>query len=205
MKPLMIDLCAGFGGQSEAFLRGGFDVIRVDNNPLLSEVPNMFIEDIYRIEPFNISGRVIDYIHAGPTCYEFSTAYGGPRGIHQRKRPNEPYEPIEGIRLVQRCKDIIDQLQPRYWSIENVRGSIKYLSPILGEPRLIIGPYVYWGNFPLFDFNVANLPSKAQLDKRHSPLRMNHRAECPLMLSQAFFDSMTKQQSILDFLPDSGE
>jgi hypothetical protein len=199
MKPLMIDLCAGFGGQSEAFLRGGFDVIRVDNNPLLSEVPNMFIEDIYKIEPFNISGRGIDYIHAGPTCYEFSTAYGGPRGIAQREKPSEPYDPTEGIKLVQRCKDIIDQLQPRYWSVENVRGSIKYLSPILGEPRIIIGPYVYWGNFPLFDINVADLPSKAQLDKRHSPLRMNHRAECPLALSQAFFDAMTKQHSILDY------
>lgn len=199
MKPLMIDLCAGFGGQSEAFLKGGFDVIRVDNNPLLSEVPNMFIADIYAIEPFNISGRGIDYIHAGPTCYEFSTAYGGPRGKHQREQPDQPYEPTEGIKLVQRCKDIIDQLKPRYWSVENVRGSIKFLSPILGEPRLIIGPYVYWGNFPLFDINVADLPSKAQLDKRHSPLRMNHRAECPMALSQAFFDAMTQQKSITDY------
>jgi hypothetical protein len=199
MKPLMIDLCAGFGGQSEAFLQGGFDVIRVDNNPLLSEVPNMFIEDIYRIEPFNISGRVIDYIHAGPTCHEFSLAFNAPRSKAIQEGNGDQYKPVEGIRLVQRCKDIIDQLQPRYWSVENVRGSIKYLSPILGEPRLIIGPYVYWGNFPLFNINVADLPSKAQLDKRHSPLRANHRAECPLKLSQAFFDAMTKQQSIFDY------
>ena len=199
MKPLMIDLCAGFGGQSQAFLEGGFDVIRVDNNPLLSEVKNMFIADIYAIEPFNISGREIDYIHAGPTCYEFSLAYGAPRPTHQREQPDQPYEPVEGLRLVKRCKDIIDQLKPRYWSIENVRGSIKFLSPFLGEPRLIIGPYVYWGNFPLFSIDMADLPSKAQLDKRHSPLRMNHRAECPLPLSQAFFDAMTKQQSILDY------
>jgi len=199
MKPLMIDLCAGFGGQSEAFLQGGFDVIRVDNNPLLSEVPNMFIEDIYKIEPFNISGRGIDYIHAGPTCYEFSLAFNAPRSKAIHAGHGENYFPGEGIKLVQRCKDIIDQLQPRFWSIENVRGSIKFLSPILGEPRIIIGPYVYWGNFPLFDIKVADLPSKAQLDKRHSPLRANHRAECPLLLSQAFFDAMTKQKSILDF------
>jgi hypothetical protein len=199
MKPLMIDLCAGFGGQSEAFLQGGFDVIRVDNNPLLSEVPNMFIEDVYKIEPFNISGRGIDYIHAGPTCYEFSLAFNAPRSKAIHSGIGDSYSPTEGIRLVQRCKDIIDQLQPRYWSIENVRGSIKFLTPILGEPRLIIGPYVYWGNFPLFDIDVDDLPSKAQLDKRHSPLRANHRAECPLLLSQAFFDAMTKQKSILDF------
>jgi hypothetical protein len=159
----------------------------------------MFIEDVYKIEPFNISGRGIDYIHAGPTCYEFSLAFNAPRSKAIHSGIGDSYSPTEGIRLVQRCKDIIDQLQPRYWSIENVRGSIKFLTPILGEPRLIIGPYVYWGNFPLFDIDVDDLPSKAQLDKRHSPLRANHRAECPLLLSQAFFDAMTKQKSILDF------
>ena len=79
MKALMIDLGAGFGGQNYALIKGGCDVIRVDNNPFLSEVPNMVIEDIYRIEPLNISGRVIDYIHAGPTCHEFSLALNAPR------------------------------------------------------------------------------------------------------------------------------
>ena len=159
----------------------------------------MFIEDIYNIEPFNISGRGIHYIHAGPTCHEFSLAFHAPRSKAIHSGNGDSYSPNEGIRLVKRCKDIIDQLRPRYWSIENVRGSIKFLSPILGEPRLIVGPYVYWGNFPLFDIDVADLPSKAQLDKRHSPLRANHRAECPLMLSKAFFDAMTKQKSILEF------
>lgn len=199
MKPLMIDLCAGFGGQSEAFLQGGFDVIRVDNNPLLSEVENMFIADLYEIEPFNISGRDIDYIHAGPTCTQFSLAFNAPRSIAIHSGVGDEYQPIDGIKLVKRCKEIIEQLKPRYWSIENVRGSIKYLTPILGKPRIIVGPYVYWGNFPLFDIDVNDLPSKAHLDKRHSPLRANHRAECPLKLSQAFFDAMTKQHSILDY------
>jgi len=78
-------------------------------------------------------------------------------------------------------------------------GSIKYLTPFLGEPRLIVGPYVYWGNFPLFEINVADLPTKGELDKRWSPMRMNHRAQCPLALSQAFFDAMESQKSITDY------
>lgn len=195
----MLDLCAGFGGQSEAFLQGGYDVVRVDNNPLLSEVPNMFIADLNTIEPFNISGQVIDYIHASPTCTQFSLAFNAPRSMAIHSGEGDSYHPTEGIELVKRCKHIIDTLQPRYWSIENVRGSIKYLKPFLGEPRIIVGAFVYWGNFPLFSIDPASFPTKAQNDKRHSPLRANHRAHIPLELSQAFFDSMSKQHSILDY------
>lgn len=199
MKPIMLDLCAGFGGQSEAFRLGGYDVVRVDNNPLLSEVPNMFIADLYAIEPFNISGKVIDYIHASPTCTQFSLAFNAPRSKAIHSGEGNSYQPTEGIELVKRCKHIIDTLQPRYWSIENVRGAIKYLKPFLGEPRLIVGAFVYWGNFPLFSIEPSSFPTKAQNDKRHSPLRANHRAHIPLELSQAFFDSMAKQHSILDY------
>lgn len=193
----MLDLCAGFGGQSEAFLKGGYDVVRVDNNPLLSEVPNMFIADLNTIEPFNLSGEVIDYIHASPPCLEFSTAFDAPRSKAYRR--GEAWRPQSSIQFVERCKHIIDTLQPRYWSIENVRGSIKYLKPLLGEPRLIVGAYVYWGNFPLFEIDSTILPMKSEKDKRHSPLRANYRAHIPLELSQAFFDAMTKQHSILDY------
>ena len=200
MKKMMLDLCAGFGGQSEAFLRGGWDVLRIDNNPLLKEVERMVIANVYEIEVFNNADHVIDYIHAGPTCREFSLAYNAPRSIaiHEKGHDDGSYQPSEGIRLVKRCKEIIDILQPRYWSIENVRGATKYLTPILGEPRMIIGPYVYWGNFPMFE-KPEGLPNKAQLDKRHSPLRVQHRAKCPLQLSQAFHAAIESQASIFDY------
>ena len=199
MKKMMLDLCAGFGGQSEAFHLGNWDVLRIDNNPLLKEVPRMVLADLYEIEVFNNSEHRIEYVHAGPTCLEFSTAFSSPRGLHQRGGSTEEYDPKEGIKLVQRCKDIIDILKPRYWSIENVKGSIKYLTPILGEPRLIVGAWVYWGNFPLFDTSVLTIPNKSTQDRRHSPLRMNYRAHIPLCVSQAFLKAMDEQQSITDY------
>ena len=199
MKRMMLDLCSGFGGQSEAFVRGGYSVLRIDNNPLLSEVPYTYIGDIMTQEFFNKSTVQMDYVHAGPTCHQFSLAFNAPRSRAIHTGLGDTYEPTEGIALVKRCKEIIDIIKPKYWSLENVRGSIKYLTPFLGEPRLIVGPYVYWGNFPLFDISIDMLPSKHQLDKRHSPLRMNHRAECPLLLSQAFFNAMASQKSITDY------
>jgi site-specific DNA-cytosine methylase len=36
----MLDLFSGLGGASEAFVRAGWEVMRIENNPLLSEVPN---------------------------------------------------------------------------------------------------------------------------------------------------------------------
>ena len=196
MKKMMLDLCAGFGGQSEAFLEE-YDVLRIDNNPLLSEVPQMVITDLYDIRPFNISNQSIDYIHASPPCLEFSTAYSAPRGVAHRN--GEDYHPTDGIAMVERCVEIINKLKPKYWSLENVRGSIKYISPILGEPRLIVGAWVYWGNFPLFNPDTLTLPNKADQDKRWSPLRSNHRAHIPLCISQAFFDAMQVQKSILEY------
>ena len=35
----MLDLFSGLGGFSEAFVLAGDEVVRVENNPLLSEVP----------------------------------------------------------------------------------------------------------------------------------------------------------------------
>ena len=65
MKKMMLDLCAGFGGQSEAFLQSGWDVLRIDNNPLLEAVERMVIADVYDIEVFNNSKHTIEYVHAG--------------------------------------------------------------------------------------------------------------------------------------------
>ena len=42
----VLDLFSGLGGFSEAFLRAGDEVVRVENNPLLSEVPNTTLQDV---------------------------------------------------------------------------------------------------------------------------------------------------------------
>jgi hypothetical protein len=196
MKKMMLDLCAGFGGQSEAFLRAGWDVLRIDNNPLLSEVPNVVIMNIEDAKPFNLCGHPIDYVHASPPCYEFSTAYDAPRSKAYREGVTD-YQP--DLTLVKECMRIIRDLKPRYWSLENVRGSIKYLKPILGEPRLIVGSYVYWGNFPLFDPSTLTIPTKMSKDRRWSPLRSNYFAKIDLCVSEAFLNAMESQQTLVEF------
>ena len=42
----MVDLCAGLGGASEAMVRSNkWSVLRIDNNPLLADVPFMVMAD----------------------------------------------------------------------------------------------------------------------------------------------------------------
>jgi hypothetical protein len=197
MKKMMLDLFAGFGGQSEAFLEN-WDVLRIDNNPLLSEVPRMVIEDIgsdlffQMLEPSQI--HEIEYIHASPPCHAFSLGFNAPKAV--ASRTGEEYNP--STELVEIAKKVIDLLQPRFWSIENVRGSIKHLRPILGEPALIVGPYVYWGRFPPIQINAKDLPKKSDKDKRHSPLRSNYRALIPFALSHEFKQAIETQTRLND-------
>ncbi len=200
MKKMMLDLFAGFGGQSEAFiLDEGWDILRIDNNELLSQVPRMRIMDIADLNPADLTprgadGEQIEYIHASPPCHGFSLGFHAPKAVASRS--GVPYEPC--TKLVEKSKEIIDALNPRFWSIENVRGSIKHLRPILGEPTLIVGAYVYWGRFPPVSITVDEIPKKSQKDKRHSPLRSNYRALIPLPLSKAFKDAIETQTRIND-------
>ena len=200
MKKLMLDLFAGFGGQSEAFiLDDGWDILRIDNNELLAQVPRMRMMNIAQLDakdlsPKGANGERIEYIHASHPCHGFSLGFHAPKAVASRR--GVPYEPC--TKLVEKSKEIIDALNPRFWSIENVRGSIKHLRPILGEPTLIVGAYVYWGRFPPVQITAAEIPKKSQKDKRHSPLRSNYRALIPLPLSQAFKDAIETQTRIND-------
>ena len=200
MTKLMLDLFAGFGGQSEAFIQDdAWDILRIDNNELLAQVPRMRMMNIAQIDakdlsPKGANGEQIEYIHASPPCHGFSLGFHAPKAVASRR--GVPYEPC--TKLVEKSKEIIDALNPRFWSIENVRGSIKHLRPILGEPTLIVGAYVYWGRFPPVQITAAEIPKKSQKDKRHSPLRSNYRALIPLPLSQAFKTAIETQTRIND-------
>ena len=195
----MIDVFAGFGGQSKAFLDNGWDVLRIDNNPLLSAVPNIQIQDVKDfLEDCKSLVEAhgppdLDYLHMSPPCLEFSNAYSSPKSIALRS--GIPYQP--SMELLEICLELIDVLKPRYWSIENVVGAIKYFEPYLGKHRVKIGSFVFWGNFPYPAVNGYKVPRKNTHDTGpRNPLRANYRAMIPYPISEMFRKAIEEQKAL---------
>tara|TARA_Y100000401_G_C8320229_1_gene224833 strand:- start:460 stop:1080 length:621 start_codon:yes stop_codon:yes gene_type:complete len=198
-----IDLFAGLGGASEAFLRTDWEVTRFDNNPLLEEVEEMQILDLMQIESQMFDDFVdifmdgcVDVVWASPPCTDFSLAYGAPRPTALRN--GEDFFPTRALEMVKKAKEIIDVIKPKYWIIENVGGSTHYISNLLGmRPRQIIGPFYLWGNFPAVNVDRNFKHSKFTNDKHSSdPLRANHRALIPYEISQAFRIAIENQVTL---------
>lgn len=196
----MLDLCSGLGGASEAFLLRGWDVQRIENNPILSNVANTTIMDIKTLRQLleqNKPGQ-IDFIWSSPPCREFSNAYNSPKSIAIRAGNKDNYQP--DMTLLMESIKIIDIVNPTYWCIENVRGATPYFNPILGEPRQVIGAYCLWGNFPFIDVNASKLKTKAQKDVHSkNPLRVNLKAKIPFEISESLCKAIETQKSLFDY------
>jgi len=200
----VLDLCSGLGGFSEAFVAAGHEVLRIENNPLLAEVPHTDIIDLFDVRDLleeNVADngdaflRNVDIILFSPPCYEFSLAFDAPRAVWARENAGIPYEP--SMDLLECGMEIIELLKPRYWIIENVRGASPYFSQLLGRARQINEAYFFWGNFP--SFVPGKFPSKAEKDERWNPLRANVRGRVPIEISSALLEAIESQKCILDY------
>jgi len=203
----VLDLCSGLGGFSEAFVTAGHEVIRIEDNYLLKDVPHTTLMCIFKLRDWieDNLGKIrssnvatlgkIDLILFSPPCYEFSLAFDAPRAIHARESPGIPYEP--SMDILECGMEIIELLKPRYWIIENVRGASPYFSQLLGRSRQINDAYFFWGNFP--SFVPATFPSKAEKDERWNPLRANVRGKVPIEISEALLEAIESQKCILDY------
>ena len=197
----VLDLCSGLGGFSEAFQVNAHDVLRIENNPLLKNVPDTKLMCIFEfrdwIEDRLVSGEIInvDIILFSPPCYEFSLAFNAPRAVHLREHPDIPYEP--SMEILDCGLDIIRMLKPKYWIVENVRGASPFFSEVMGKPRQINEAYFFWGNFP--SFVPDPFPSKAEKDERRNPLRANVRGKIPMEISKALLAAIESQKSIFDY------
>jgi len=206
----VLDLFSGLGGFSEAFVLNRDEVLRIENNPLLSEVKNTVLMDVKKlrdiIKQSLIEGNLnpyllnIDLIVASPPCYDFSLAFSAPQGIVSRKGREEfeAYQPDMDLFLV--SLEIIEMLKPRYWIIENVRGSIRHCEKIGLKPRQKFQAYVLYGNFPMFKPpKVESKGKKGNRIKHGNPLRANYRALIPLELSESIRSAIMNQKTIFDF------
>lgn len=181
----VIDLFSGFGGWTEAFIDDPtWKVDRYDNNSWLVDTPDTHILDLSKYKVMTAYRPKL--VTASPPCDGFSLAFGAKRA--KAMREGKEYNP--DMSLVEAAIDNIQSLDPEYWVLENVIGSISYIEPLLGPPRQIIGPFVLWGNFPLFSLSKAamdeiKIHKKKEGDKhRWSEMRANYRAKVPLHMSR---------------------
>jgi site-specific DNA-cytosine methylase len=200
----MLDLFSGLGGASEAMVQNGWEVQRIENNPLLSEVPYTTLKSVFELRDELVemerSGftptEKIDVVWASPPCTEFSLAYSSPQSIALRE--GKEYQP--DLEPLYATIEIIRILKPRYWVIENVRGSIKWFKPILGEQVKVINhSIILWGNFPSFANPTIESKFKNEGSSR-CPLRANRRALIPLAVSNELRKAVENQRTLLEWI-----
>jgi len=207
---VLIDLCAGLGGMSEAFMSDPeWLVIRIDNNPDLKPfVPGLNVADITDIDATLVLVDAILRIHgvpsykieklvvwASPPCVEFSLAYNAPGPTAARN--GEEFHP--DMTIMKACHRLIELWSPDHWWIENVRGAIPHFKPILGNWQQQVGSFFLWGDHPKIAFKDTQTRYLKKVDKRHAQMRAQLRAKVPLEISQAIKDSIDRQLSLTSY------
>lgn len=130
----VLDLFSGTGGWSQAFLDHGHEVLRIDNDPQFTDVPNTVIEDItaclYLPDYY-------DVILASPPCQKFSVARISTNWSGDKNTPLTPKTQgaKQAMQLVDTTLTTIQSLRPKYWWMENPTGAMRRLSIMQGWPR----------------------------------------------------------------------
>jgi len=106
----VLELCCGYGGWSMPFTQMGIECHGIDNKDFSRQYPGKFIKaDIMDWKP----EYFYDIILASPPCTEFSIAKKFGYGTQDERI---------GLDLVYRVFNIIEEIHPRYWLVENVPG-----------------------------------------------------------------------------------
>ena len=139
-KPKLLELFAGSRSVGNVAESLGYDVFSSDVNDFykIDYVVDILNFDIKKV-PFKP-----DVILASPPCTYFSVASIG-------KHWNKDHTPksknaLLGVEFVQKTIDIIKELKPKFWYIENPRGKLRKLQVVKGLPRTTITYCSYGDN-----------------------------------------------------------
>ena len=196
---MVLDLFSGLEGFSQAFKDRGHFVYTVDINPKFK--PNWCI-DINDIEIDKNALGKFDIVLASPPCEKFSIMAVGKNfnGLNKETR--------KSIKLVFHTLDLIEDLNPKYWVLENPMGMLR---KIIGKPdyeitqcqygRKFMKPTDLWGVLP-----ASFIPKRCKNgDSCHTPaprgsrsgiqgsLSKEERSKIPYGLSLAICESVENE------------
>ena len=164
----MLDLYCGLRGASAAMRERGWNVVGVDNEPRLA--PDICAD----LSTWRYSGPPVDLVWASPPCVEFAKS---------DKRCWYPDAPDPSMDLVSATLRIIDDVRPRWWLLEDVRGARRWFRSHeqLGPPVLQSPPLYLWGRpppgllLPSPGRGHKEYQSRSSDDPRAQLLRTDHR------------------------------
>jgi site-specific DNA-cytosine methylase len=136
----MIDLCAGLGGWQAPFNDNGWQTVGVD----IQRMDGVDVQADVRQLPLDCSPTLVT---ASPPCEAFSTAWNRWTPLSERDPDTSVWDG---------CLRAIQQLNPRWWILENVAGAQHWFGPADKSCY----PWMLWGDFPPFD--APDLRSKGE-------------------------------------------
>jgi hypothetical protein len=174
--PLMLDLCAGHGGASQAMRARGWDVITLDNNPAFGCTITA------DLTTWHYDGPPPDLLWISPPCTEFA----------RESMPWSRTGAAPDMTLARAARRLVNEIAARFWVVENVRGALHYFCPLFGPPRQIVGPFYLWGNIPPLGVDMRGFKPKESYPSSRPDLR----AMVPYALSEAIAVAVEQQHTL---------
>lgn len=143
-KLKVLDLFAGTRSIAKAFEARGHETFTIEWDEQHENID--WYVDMFEVTAEDIRERFgqPDVVWASPPCNRFSVAS---IGRHWIKGTNEPKteEAKEDLRLLEHTVNLIKELDPTYWFIENPRGKMRKVDVMQDLPRYTV-TYCQYGD-----------------------------------------------------------